>query len=191
MASSAKLRNFLASVKKTGVLYCARTSNRYKKRFTRKKLDQRCARYGQAHRRLVKRQHMPTIYGYNHVAKRLQDRREDRQWLNTNGTLRQVLASKGIYQQPRLENRFEDILNRVEQADRNWHGTEQAREQFKLDFKTWYTSGQPETRDNYFWRIKYCGLIELGIEYNYLKPLYKLHQMRKDRGLKSALDYEN
>jgi hypothetical protein len=191
MASSAKLRRFLASIKPSKIVFCSRRSNRYSKKSGKFKNQHHFRRqYGSSHRKTVKLQHMPTVYGYNHVAKRLQDRREDSQWLNTNGTLRQVLASSNIYQQPRLKQKFEDILQRVQQADHNWQGTEQAREQFKLEFKTWMKSGQPETRDNYFWRIKYCGLIELGIEYHYLKPLYKMQQMRRDRGLRSALDLE-
>ena len=187
MASSAKLRNLLASVKKTGVVYCARTSNRHIKRKTFTRTSHKQAQYGSGYRKRRKLQHMPTIYGYNHVAKRLQDRR----YVDPTGTLRQVLANNHIYQQPRLQQKVESVELRVQQADRYWTGTEQEREQFKLDFKTWYTGGQPETRDNYFWRIKYCGLIELGVEYQYLMNIHKLHQMRRNRYLKSALDYEN
>jgi hypothetical protein len=187
MAQSAKLRRLLAGIKTPAVRFCSKTSNRYakNKRMLFKNEHKLRSQYGSSHRKRIKKQHMPTIYGYNHVAKRLQDRR----FVTSTGTLRQMLSNSGIYQAPRLLAKCEELELRVQQAANTL--TTQEFYQFNQDFKTWYTQGQPETRDNYFWRIKYCGLIELGVDWHYWMPLKHLHQMRKQRHLKSALDYEN
>jgi TfoX/Sxy family transcriptional regulator of competence genes len=186
MATSAKLRRLLAGIKNTGVRFCSKTSNRYakNKRMLFKNEHRPQAQYGSSHRKIVKLQHLPTNQ-HNRVAKRLQDRR----FVTSTGTLRQMLGNSGIYQAPRLLAKCEELELRVQQAANTL--TTQEFYQFNQDFKTWYKTGQLETRDNYFWRIKYCGLIELGVDWHYWMPLKHLHQMRKDRHLKSALDYKN
>jgi hypothetical protein len=101
-------------------------------------------------------------------------------------SLRQILASQGIHQKSRLESTWDDILDRMNQI--SLPKLEQL--QFNRDFNQWYKQGCPETRENYFWRIKYCGLIELGLDYKHWKAIKQLHEQRHNRGLKSSIDYE-
>lgn len=98
-------------------------------------------------------------------------------------TIRQALANQGIHQMSRLESHWADIEQRCNQVTL----PELERVKFKQDFQAWYQAGLPETRENYFWRIKYCGLIELGVERYHWYKIRQLHQMRQSRGLKNAL----
>ena len=98
-------------------------------------------------------------------------------------TLRKLLANQGIHQMTRLQRKWEEIEERCGQSSL----PEAERQQFKRDFSIWYKQGSPETRENYFWRIKYCGLIELGLEGHYWAPIRQLHEQRHKRGLKNAL----
>jgi len=122
--------------------------------------------------------------GRNHALLR---RLQSRKFLLPNGelraTLRQALASQGIHQMSRLAAKWEEIQERMAQIQLpRWEA-----DQFRLDFNQWCRQGSPETRENYFWRIKYCGLIELGLEYRHWNVIRQLHQKRHDRGLKNAL----
>jgi hypothetical protein len=83
----------------------------------------------------------------------------------------------------RLQRKWQEIEERSSQSSL----PEAERLQFKRDFSLWYKQGAPETRENYFWRIKYCGLIELGLEGHYWAPIRRLHEQRHKRGLKNAL----
>lgn len=99
-------------------------------------------------------------------------------------TLRALLANQGLHQMTRLQRKWQEIEERSGQTPLL---PEAERQQFKRDFSLWYKQGRPETRENYFWRIKYCGLIELGLEGHYWAPIRQLHEQRHKRGLKNAL----
>jgi hypothetical protein len=99
-------------------------------------------------------------------------------------TLRQLLANQGLHQMTRLQRKWQEIEERSGQRPLL---PEAERQQFKQDFSLWYKQGCPETRENYFWRIKYCGLIELGLEGHYWAPIRRQHEQRHKRGLKNAL----
>jgi hypothetical protein len=132
----------------------------------------------------------PLPYGYERRNHAMLSRFQRRKFLTPGGhvrsTLRQALASQGIYQASRLDSKWNDIEQRCQQSDL----PEPQRSEFKQEFALWYKQGCPETRENYFWRIKYCGLIELGLEYRHYRDIRQLHLQRQKRQLKSALDHD-
>jgi hypothetical protein len=118
---------------------------------------------------------------WNHaVIRRLQAKRFLTPTGHVKASLRQILASHGIEQASLLERKWSDYEERLQQVQL----PEAERVVFRKAFSTWYKAGCPETRENYFWRIKYCGLIELGVEGRYLKPLLDAQRARRARGLK-------
>ena len=166
---SSKLRKLLNSIRPQAV---RRLTPRFEKQ------PRLVARYGRV---------KPEPRGYSRRNHAMLRRFKTSRFLTPSGhvrlTLRQALANQGIHQISRLESRWADIEDRCNQVTL----PELERAKFKQDFHAWHQAGSPETRENYFWRIKYCGLIELGVERYHWHKIRQLHQMRQGRGLKNAL----
>jgi hypothetical protein len=117
-------------------------------------------------------------------------RLKNRKFVNPTGhittSLRKLLANQGIHQMTRMQRKWESVIDRREAVQM----PEAELNQFNEDFKLWYKQGCPDSRETYFWRIKYCALIELGMEYRYWRAVRRIHEMRYDRGLKTAISRE-
>jgi hypothetical protein len=126
----------------------------------------------------------PNPRGYdrwNHaVIRRLQAKRFLTPTGHVKASLRQILANQGVHQMSILERKWADCEERLNQVSLS----DAEAIEFKKAFNTWHKEGCPDTRETYFWRIKYCGLIELGVEMRYIKPLLDAQQARRARGLK-------
>ena len=169
-----KLRRLLA-IKNTGVRFCKKSSSRARR--VSHKHSQPKPRYGIS---------KPLPRNYKRRAQGILRRLEANRYIQSNGTLRQLLANNFIVQLPRLEKKRDDVIDRLTGLIASIEPEEY--EQFQQDFRQWHREGSPETKQNTFWRIRYCGLIELLREFRHWDTIYKIHQARKARGLRSALD---
>jgi len=127
----------------------------------------------------------PHPRGYDRWNHALIRRLQNKRFLTPSGhlrtSLRQLLAAQGLHQMSRIERKWASIEERCGQLAPI---PELELAKFKQDFNAWYQAGCPETKETYFWRIKYYGRIELGLEGKYYYPLLQAQKQRQARGLK-------